>query len=103
MNKDHYELKAKLNALANARQQMLVENKNMDELERYAMPLIWAFLIALVLFVGALAIDAYIKEISKSLAHTAFIMSECMNGRSIMIDDAIMHCSIEKYNLIRNL
>ena len=58
MNKDHYELKSKLNARAKARRHRLVENENMEELERYAMPLIWAFLIALVLFIGYLWIDA---------------------------------------------
>lgn len=61
MNKDHYELKAKLNAIARTRQKKLNENAAMENMETHSVTLWWIVIIALALVTGSLLIDHFFK------------------------------------------
>ena len=99
MNREHYELK---NAL-NLRAQRTAENKRMEEMESHATPLFVAFVIAVILGVLGLSMTRYINAQNAEVQRTAQILADCMNGGVVRVDDSIMRCTIEKYNLVGGL
>ncbi len=99
MNSDHF----KLRDMLNRRAQIVAENERMREMESHATPLFVVFIIAVILLVLGMSLTKYVNAQTESAEESNRILADCMNGRAIMVDGAIMRCSIVKHNLVENL
>lgn len=101
MNRDlkHQELAM----LLNHRAQVKAENERMKELESHATPLFVVFIIAVILLVLGMSLTKYVNAQTESAEESNRMLAACMNGRAILVDGAIMRCSIVKHNLVESL
>ena len=99
MMRDHYMLKDTLNHRALVK----AENELMEEMESHATPLFVVFIIAVILLVLGLSLTKYVNAQTESAEESNRMLAACMNGRAILVDGAIMRCSIVKHNLVENL
>ena len=101
MNRDlkHQELAM----LLNHRALVKAENERMEEMEQHATPLFVVFIIAVILLVLGLSLTKYVNAQTESAEESNRILADCMNGKAILVDGAIMRCSIVKHNLVENL
>lgn len=93
----------KLRDMLNHRALVIAENERMAELEQHATPLFVVFIIAVILIVLGLSLSKYVNAQTESAEESNRILADCMNGRAILVDGAIMRCSIVKHNLVENL
>lgn len=96
MTRDHYLLKDALNR----QEQIKAENERMEEMEQHATPLFVVFIIAVILLVIGMSLTKYVNAQTESAEESNRILADCMNGRAILVDGAIMRCIITKYNLM---
>ena len=89
--------------LLNHRALIKAENERMAELESHATPLFVVFIIAVILLILGMSLTKYVNAQTESAEESNRILADCMNGRAIMVDGAIMRCSIVKHNLVENL
>ncbi len=89
--------------LLNHRALVKAENDRMEILESHATPLFVVFIIAVILLVLGLSLSKYVNAQTESAEESNRMLAACMNGKAIMVDGAIMRCSIEKHNLVENL
>ncbi len=101
MNRDleHQELAM----LLNHRALVKAENERMAELEQHATPLFVVFILAVILLVLGLSLSKYVNAQTESANESNRILADCMNGRAILVEGAIMRCTIEKYNLVEGM
>ena len=99
MNSEHFQLRDILNHRALVK----AENERIEELESHATPLFIVFIIAVILLVLGMSLTKYVNAQTESAEESNRILADCLNGRAIMVDGAILRCSIEKYNLVENL
>jgi len=99
MMRDHYLLKDTLNHRA----QVKAENDCMREMEQHATPLFVVFIIAIILLVLGMSLTKYVNAQTESAEESNRMLADCMNGRAILVDGAIMRCSIVKHNLVKGL
>ena len=89
--------------LLNHRAQVKAENERIEELESHATPLFVVFIIAVILLVLGMSLTKYVNAQTESAEESNRMLAECMNGKAILVDGAIMRCSIEKYNLVETM
>lgn len=89
--------------LLNHRALIVAENERMKEMEQHATPLFVVFIIAVILLVLGLSLTKYVNAKTESAEESNRILANCMNGRAILVDGAIMRCSIVKHNLVENI
>lgn len=95
-----------------AQEQLAAENAAIEELEKRAAPLFWAmclivFAIALGVAVdGCKAVAAYHAGLIERIAEQAEqdeVLVQCIKGRTIDLDGALMRCEVTKYELVPGL
>ena len=89
--------------LLNHRAQVKAENNRMKEMEQHATPLFVVFIIAIILLAIGLSLSRYVSDQIASAQESNRILAECMNGKAILVEGAIMRCSIVKHNLVKGL
>lgn len=93
----------KLRDMLNHRAQVIAENERMKEMEQHATPLFVVFIVAVILLVLGMSLTRYVNAQTESAEESNRMLADCMNGRAILVDGAIMRCSIVKHNLVENM
>lgn len=99
MSLAHQYIAHRLNRQAEAER----ESIHMDEIERHAVPLFYAVMLAAVGMIGGSLIDEYAATKHAGSAKTASTFAQCLNGKSVAIDGSILHCEVKQYALVGGL
>lgn len=85
-----------------AQQQKELENAEMAELERRSAPLMWATCATILIMAFCAMADGVIEHFNEyaELAAQQEAMIQCINGKAIGLDDAMLRCEVRKYQLI---
>lgn len=88
-----------------AQQQQAAEHAEMEELEARTAPLLWSVYFAAIAVTLGLAVDGWNNHAAHYLdmAAQSEAMVQCINGRSIGLDDAVLHCEVSQYKLVGGL
>lgn len=89
--------------MLNRRAESERENVHMDEIERRATPLFYVVMLAAVGVIGGSLIDEYAATKHAGSAKTASTFAQCLNGKSVAIDGAILRCEVKQYALVGGL
>lgn len=82
-------------------QQQDAENAAMEEMGKYAAPLLWVILVC-VLAVLASNVATFVSHYHGLVAVNK-AMAQCINGRSISLGDAVLDCKVQEYRLVSGL